>query len=312
MLGHVFLVGEVLNSEQLMSGLLLCNVLRVVLLSRMARRHFNWVAAAGAATSLRAIQSLWFHTALNEVVQVLFRWVDKFTLNFLLPPALFALYFNGTLDVPFLPLLLGATGSALLLHFGQPSVPDAERVATLKQVGLVLGSLVFPLFFFLICFRYELFGVLFAHRYDAAVPLFVVSTLVVPLRAYNFTALLQHKSQGHIITKGAILDLLLALLLMYPLYRVLSLLGVALAFVISTYCQAGYYLAQTAKLLSVSWPELLPWKVWARQFSWAGLGILGLHELLIKLFPELVVMLTGSISAGLLGLYLFYQVKRRA
>ncbi|WP_135529896.1 hypothetical protein [Hymenobacter wooponensis] len=311
MLGHIFLVGQVLTSQQLMSMLLFCNVLRVAALSRLAQQHFDRVAAV-VPSPFKAVRQLWLHTALNDGVQILFRWIDKFMLNFLLPPALFALYFNGTLDVPFLPLLLGAAGSGLLLHFGQPNIPDTERVTMLKEVGTVLGSLVFPLFFFLLYFRYELFGVVFAHRYDAAVPLFLVSGLVIPLRAYNFTAMLQHKSQGRAITKGAILDLLLALLLMYPLYRLLGLAGVALAFVISTYCQAAYYLALTAKLLRVSWVELLPWKMWASQLFRVGIGLLVVHELLARVVPEVLVVLIGSGLTCLLGLYLFYNARQRA
>jgi O-antigen/teichoic acid export membrane protein len=243
--------------------------------------------------------------AFNEVVQVLFRWVDKLALNFLLPAALFALYFNGTLDVPFLPLLLGAAGSALLLRFGEPALTDAERLALLRAAATLLGRLVFPVFFFLLFFRCELFGVVFAHRYDAAVPLFVVSSLVVPLRAYNFTALLQHKGQGPRISRGAVLDLALALALMYPLYRLLGLAGVALAFVLSTYAQAAYYLGHTARLLRVPWASLLPWRPWRPQLLGAALGLGLLHTLLAHWLAERPVLVMG---AALLGLWLAGQL----
>ncbi|TGE09853.1 polysaccharide biosynthesis protein [Hymenobacter fodinae] len=310
MLGHVWLVGQVLSSQQLLNMLLAANVLRVAALGRLATQQFQREAAV-APLSFGTVRQLWVHTALNEVVQILFRWIDKFTLNFLLTPALFALYFNGTLDVPFLPLLLGAAGSALLLHFSQPHTSDGERVAILQDVGAVLGSLVFPVYFFLFYFRYEVFGVVFAHRYDAAVPLFLVSGLVLPLRAYNFTALLQHKGHAHTITKGAVLDLILAILLMYPLYRLLGLGGVALAFVISTYCQAGYYLASAASLLRVSWHEMLPWQTWARQLMAAGIGLLAVHEVVQGALPEILVLIMGGVSAGLLALYLFYRAKAK-
>ncbi|TGE17826.1 polysaccharide biosynthesis protein [Hymenobacter elongatus] len=307
-LSHALLVGEVLSSTQLMYWLLLGNGLRLGALAQLARRQYH---AAAGPVAWHTVRSLWFHTALNEVVQVLFRWVDKFALNFLLPAALFALYFNGTLDVPFLPLLLGAAGSALLLHFGQPDLPDAARLATLKTAATVLGRIVFPLFFFLILFRAELFGVVFAHRYDAAVPLFLVSSLVIPLRAYNFTALLQHKGCGRIITIGAVLDLLLALGLMYPLYRLLGLAGVALAFVVSTYCQAGFYVVHTARLLAVRWFDVLPWRSWAGQFAGFGLGFLLLHLLLSRFFTEQVVLLSAGVATGLLMVVSLWRLRRQ-
>lgn len=303
--GHALLVGHYLNSPQLMGWLLVGNALRLAGLAGLASQPHLPGLALGPPVAWPRVRTLWVHTALNEVVQVLFRWVDKLALNFLLPAALFALYFNGTVDIPFLPLLLGAAGSTLLLHFGEPARTEAGRLALLRAAGALLGRLVFPLFFFLLFFRRELFGVVFAHRYDAAVPLFVVSLLVVPLRAYNFTALLQHKGQGRVITTGALLDLALALALMYPLYRLLGLAGVALAFVISTYAQAGYYLRHTARLLGVPWVGLLPWRPWAGQALGAALGLGLLHALLAAGLPERSALLTG---AGLLGLWLAGQL----
>jgi len=310
---HALLINHWLSSPQLLGCLLAGTALRLAALAGLASPSPTVAAGLGLASPAPrqpwgAVRSLWVHTALNEVVQVLFRWVDKLALNFLLPAALFALYFNGTLDVPFLPLLLGAAGSSLLLHFGEPQRTDAERLGLLRAAGALLGQLVFPLFFFLLFFRHELFGVAFAHRYDAAVPLFVVASLVVPLRAYNFTALLQHKGQGRRITRGALLDLGLALALMYPLYRLLGLAGVALAFVVSTYGQAGYYLAHTARLVGVSWASLLPWRAWVRQVPGAALGVGALHTLLrLATLPERSVLLSG---AGVLGLWLAGQVWR--
>ena len=305
-LGHALLVSHWLSSVQLMAWLLVSNVLRLAALGYLARpQPRRPMPEEAPPIAWPAVRNLWAHTALNEVVQVLFKWVDKLALNFLLPAALFALYFNGTIDVPFLPLLLGAAGSTLLLHFGEATLTDADRLATQRQAATLLGRLVFPLFFFLILFRYELFGVVFAHRYDAAVPLFVVSSLVIPLRAYNFTALLQHKGQGRLISTGAVLDLALALALMYPLYRWLGLAGVALAFVVSTYCQAGYYLAHTARLLGVPWATLLPWRPWAAQVLGAALGLGALHALLAQGLPERAVLGAG---AGLLGLWLVGQL----
>ncbi len=298
MLAHGLLVNKVIASEQLLTGLLLASALRLGALGYLAGRGPAGMPPL-APGAWPAVRGHWAHTAFNDVVQVLFRWVDKLALNLLLPAALFALYFNGTLDVPFLPLLLGAAGSGLLLHFGAPGLTDAERLATLRAAATLLGQLVFPLCCFLLFFRCELFGVVFAHRYDAAVPLFVVSSLVVPLRAYNFTALLQHKGQGRRISRGALLDLVLALALIYPLYRLLGLPGVALAFVLSTYAQAGYYLRHTARLLRVPWVSLVPWEAWAGQLLSATLGVGLGHGLLAAWLPERPALLAGAAALGL-------------
>ncbi|MCA8831888.1 polysaccharide biosynthesis C-terminal domain-containing protein [Hymenobacter sp. BT728] len=307
-LSHVLLVANLLGSEQLMNLLLLGNGLRLLALARLAQRQFQHSQSPAELPAGR--QNLWVHTALNEVVQILFRWVDKLAISFLLPATLFAFYFNGTIDVPFLPILLGAAGSALLLHFHEPEVSDSQRVELLKATARLLGRLVFPLFFLLVLFRGELFGVVFTHRYDAAVPLFLLSSLVIPLRAYNFTALLQHKGQGRIITTGAVLDLLVALVLMYPLYHWLGLRGVALAFVISTWLQAGYYLGHTARLLGQPWYQLLPLRAWTGQLAGFGVGIWALHKLLAQWLPEAGVLYVGTGCVGLLLAVQLWQARR--
>ena len=83
---------------------------------------------------------------------------------------------------------------------------------------------------------------------------------MLPLRAYPFTALLQSEHRGDIINKGAIIDFILACVLMYPLYLLMGLPGVALSFVISTYWQAGYYLIQTSKIMNIGIASLVPFK----------------------------------------------------
>jgi hypothetical protein len=96
----------------------------------------------------------------------------------------------------------------------------------------------------------------------SAIPIFMVSILVLPVRAYSFTTVLQRMHKGAVINAGAIADLLVACGLMYPLYRWLGLPGVALSFVMSTWLQASFYLIYTARLLKVSAFRLLPGVNW--------------------------------------------------
>src|SRR5690606_19340402 len=51
---------------------------------------------------------LWLHLGFFELSQVVFRWADKFVVSLFLSAGAMALYFNGALEIPFLPILLGA------------------------------------------------------------------------------------------------------------------------------------------------------------------------------------------------------------
>lgn len=256
----------------------------------------------------------WFNMYLYDLSQMLFKYIDKFILSLFLSSSLFAIYFNGSIDIPFLPILLGAATSAALLHITQAdtSVTASKEVATILYTSKVLSCIVFPLFLFLLLFRYELFEVVFTNRYIAAVPIFAWSIVVLPLRCYGFTAILQKRQQGTLINKGAILDLVVAVALMYPMYRWMGLPGVALSFVISTYVQAGYYLFHTARLVQQPLQSLVPLAFWGKQLFLSvvviGISYFSLMQLGLASWQ---VLLSGLVIAFVLsGIQLVAAIRK--
>lgn len=227
---------------------------------------------------------LWMHLGFFELSQVVFRWADKFIVSLFLSAGALALYFNGTLEIPFLPILLGAAGSALLLQLqaqeAQQTLP--EKTEWVRLSAVVLSSVVFPLFFFLLFFAAPLFQLALSDKYLAALPVFWVMLLLLPLRAYNFITLLQHLQKGALINVGALLDLMLALSLCYPLFRLMGLPGIALAFVTGTYAQAIFYTYYIKKFTGQPLPRILPLMNWLIKFGlmlfvFAGMRLLTLH-----------------------------------
>jgi len=169
----------------------------------------------------------------------------------------------------------------------------------------------FPLFFFLLYFRQEFIYFFFSEKYAAAIPIFLCSILILPIRAYNHTIILQSRERGNIINRGAVLDMVLAVLLMYPMYLWLGLPGVALSFVCSTVIQVIYYFYHSRKLLQVKGPELLPLSNWF--FKFAGFAVLGflLHIGLPAVLTGAIRLLTaGSIMGGIAGSILWVELKQ--
>jgi O-antigen/teichoic acid export membrane protein len=245
---------------------------------------------------LKIIRSLWLHLALYDILQVLFSYIDKFIISLVLTAGVSAIYYNGSQNIPFLPLLLSAAGSAVLLQLAGRKGPDGSKDAILlmNQSGRALSCIVFPLFFFLVFFRYELIIELFTEKYLSAMPIFLVSVMVLPVRAYNFTTILQQRHKGAIINTGAIADLLLACALMYPLYRWLGLPGVALSFVITTYLQAAFYLYYSAKLLNTSPLNLLPLANWTFKLILLSFLFIVIHYGCNLYFSSRITLLLGA------------------
>jgi O-antigen/teichoic acid export membrane protein len=247
--------------------------------------------------SLSKIRSLWLHIGLYDVSQRVYSWMDKFIISFVLSKELSAIYFNGSQDIPFLSLILGAAGSVGLMFMA--SADDAHKkeyfINLMHHSSHILSAVVFPLFFFLFFFRYELFSTVLSDKYVQSVPVFFIFLFVVPLRAYSFTTLLQNQHKGAIINKGSMMDMVIALLLMYPLYKYFGLSGVALSYVISTYCQAGYYLYHTSKVIGVSILQLIPLKNWILKGIIYFLLFVGIHYVATLYFVGKSLLILGGI-----------------
>lgn len=247
--------------------------------------------------TFKDIRSLWMHLGLYDVSQMVFRWVDKFIISILLTEQLSAVYFNGSIDIPFISVILGAVGSAALMQLANKK-EEGNKEHTLfvsNYSSRILSAVVFPLFFFFFFFSEELFVVLLSEKYRASVSVFVMAILTMPLYAYHLTAILQNRHKGGIINLGAILDLMLALSLMYPLYQLLGLPGVALSCVISSYLQAGFYLYHTAKVLQVSVWQLLPLRNWSIKLIVFFVLFISIHYLLKLYFPQSFVLILGGV-----------------
>ena len=268
----------------------------------------------GVATG-RQLRSLWLHLGIYDVSQSLFTYIDKFIISLTLTSGLSAIYNNGSQNIPFLPLLMSAAGSAVLMQLTGVKKADekADSIRLMNETGKILSCIVFPIFFFFAVSRYELMGLLGggSGKYIPAAPIFLLSILAVPLRAYSFTTVLQKFHKGALINIGAVVDLLLACTLIYPLYRWLGLPGVALSFVISTYLQASFYLFYSAKLLGVSVIQLLPFSNWLLKLVGFGVVSWAFHYAIVDKFsgPETLI---GCIvlMAALVGLSLAIEMRK--
>lgn len=246
---------------------------RILLLSLTSFRVYRSGIESADSPMSPVVKKQWLQLGIYDVSQVAFRYIDKFAISLLVGPALFSVYFIGTTDVPFMAMMLGAVGNSLLQQMAHGEKTHTSRVSLMHTSGALLARIVFPIFFFLFFFRKEFIEFVFSEKYAAAVPLFAISIMALPLRAYNFTSLLQHLNKVRIINIGAVLDLCIACGLAVPLYLWIGLPGVAFAFMISTFLQAAFYVYHTSKAVQQPFWNLIPWKQWsALLLVYGGLG----------------------------------------
>lgn len=299
------------NINSLFQYLLLLVFLKVLINGFVAFRVLSKANRKESKLTVPNIKSLWLHLGFYDVSQMVFRWMDKYIISLFLSAELSAVYFNGSVDIPFLSVILGAAGSASLIQMAyNKEDEDKHDVQLVNYSSRLLSSVVFPLFFFFLFFSKELFVVLLSTKYLPSVPVFTMSILTIPLYAYHLTSILQNRHKGAIINKGAILDLFLALALMYPLYELIGLPGVALSCVISSYVQAGYYLKETSDLLKVKISKLMPLGNWSIKLIVFSTLFIAIHYLLGLLFPYQKVLFLGIATVIIICvLSLYIEIK---
>ena len=158
-------------------------------------------------------------------------------------------------------LLLVAVGNISIVEISKLKLEDTVAIKNIfEKPILFLAIIVMPCFAFLLFNANYLFELFFAKKYNESLPIFLMTIFILPSRIIYSTSVLQSFNKSHIIVKGVILDLVLAIIFMLSLYPILGLRGLALAFVLSNYIQVYYYLKQTSKLLKQKITSFVPFK----------------------------------------------------
>lgn len=288
---HLFVLFTSFDFILLMAGLCILSLLKfgILLLVNKSR-----VEIKETFDEIEGFGKHWIHLGLNDVVGIFSKWIDKLMLVYILTAGEFAIFFNGSVEIPLFGILISVTGSFIMLGVSQ-DLKNTDRIKSLfKESFLMLSSLVFPLFFFLFFFRQEIFFLFFGHKYDESLPIFAITLWVLPLRINHYSSILQCYSKGQRVLAGSLIEIAIAAILILVLYPVMGMRGAALAVVISTAFQVTYYLWYSHKLLPGNWSEMVPFTKLLLRFAVLGLVFWGLKFLVSQ------VSWSAQLGAGIL------------
>ncbi|MBN8697040.1 MAG: oligosaccharide flippase family protein [Bacteroidetes bacterium] len=258
------------------------------------------VSIGATLSSIKEIdQLIWF--GINDVLQIMTKWIDKIVLILLLSAADYAVYFNGTYEIPLIGMGLSAFQAIITARSAKADATNESNVALFGSSALFMSGILFPLFGICFFFAPEIIVLLFGEKYVYSAELFAITSLLIPMRICNYTVLLQIKSKGNLILIGALLDFVVAVALMFLFYPIWGLKGLALAMVIATYVQAAFYLINIVSIYHSNWATILPWLKLAIRFS---IVILTFFSIRVFLVPQTDHFLTIICSTTLFVLLL--------
>ena len=302
LLWHLYIIYTGYNINKLIIGIIILTLLKIGLLSAVKLKTHSIISIFPGDEKF---QKHWLFTGINDSIGVLSKWIDKIFLLYLLTPDDFAIFFNGSFEIPFFGLLITIAGNLLMVNVSKNIGATDKILISFKNNFKILSAIVFPIFFFLLFNTTTLFALLFGHKYDGSIPIFLITIFILPIRINNYGALLQCFTKGNKMMFGSILDIVVVLILMFLLYPIISTKGVAIAVVVGTYIQIIYYLVQSSKILKVSFLHLFPLRFLLLRFL-----VLFSVFMLFQIFPfnnnkELRILTEGTlmILSIFIGLY---------
>lgn len=250
------LLAESFNLSFLIIGLTICFIIK----SSFLRKPLIVQDETNNLDPEITVGRQWLLLGLFDLINVLYKWFDKWIILYFITVSQFAIYFNGSYEIPVFGLMVSAVGNIMLVEWGKLNVTGTHIRSLMHQSTNFLATLVLPSFAFLI-FNYEAFFILlFSEKYSAATPIFFIAIFILPLRTVNFTAPLQTLRRNDKILTGAIMDICLAIILMFFFYPKFGLNGIILSIVIATWVQAIFYFICIAKYAQLKIASVLPFK----------------------------------------------------
>jgi len=241
---------------------------------------------------------------LNSILRVVAKWLDKNIVSAYFQPETFAVYANGAVEIPFVGVLAGAISSVVIPEFSRlhDEGNREDLIALWHRAIQKAGAILLPLFVFLMVMAPTFLVFLFSERYRASAEPFRIYLLLLPLRCATYTPVLLALGRSKAVALGALADVLTNLGLSIALIPRFSYLGPAMATVATTYGQALFYLLWTARVLSLSWRRIFPWKGVGRLFLFSA------SALPILLFVHLVLPLSPFFSLAAGSVLYFFPV----
>jgi O-antigen/teichoic acid export membrane protein len=218
-------------------------------------------------------------------------------------PAVFAIYMNGSFQVPVFPILVISANSVIVPEM---SVHAADgRIGPMMDVWQrairKIAFIIFPATAFLFVYARETILVFFSSKYLASVPIFMITLFLLPARAANFLLPLMLTKKTRAVAMGSVIGLVSVLVLcpaLLLLFRLRSpafgLLGAAAAIVLARLIWNGYFMLKIHQLLDIPYGKILPWKYLGTT------ALLAVVAAAVSLLPKLLgwQLLPGILAGG--------------
>jgi O-antigen/teichoic acid export membrane protein len=244
------------------------------------------------------------------LVEITQQNLPPYFVSWLSDPATFAVFAVGCLQIPLVEFATSPTSDVMMVRMQEslaagnlPGVLDIWHDTTWK-----LALMFFPLTALVIASGREIITLLFTHKYDAAVPLFMVWSSIIAIQILQVDGVLRVFAQTRLILILNLMRLVIVGGLIAVAIRQFHLMGAVVVMLLAQFLFKIAALSRMGRLLDVSAARLLPWR---RLSALAGASVAAaLAAMLVRtrlhspLFGILVVM--GIVHVIVFGLIVWF------
>jgi len=228
------------------------------------------------------------------------------------PPAMFAVYAVGCLQIPLVDMMMTSTGNVMMVRMQE--LRTAGRTADILEIWrdttLKLALVFVPLVVALLILADHLITLLYTSRYAASVPVFMVSVTMIAMAGIMTDSVLRVYAQTRYLVVLNIVRLGVVATTIVFLMRALDITGAVVATVLATIIYKALALLRIKHVLKCPLSRILPWGGVARVL--AITAVAALPAILVKLLLEraglapVVILLVPGMVYAIAYIALFY------
>jgi len=188
-----------------------------------------------------------------------------------------AIYTIGSYQVPIINIIRGSVGDVLFPEIVQRNLKDPLHGLKLWQKKNVIACCVSFPFFVILFFYADIFiKTLFTNTYIEAIPIFKIYLFFMLRQSFEMSSPLRSLNKNKPFVLANIFTLSINVFLMFTLFKLIGILGPALAFVLADIAQALYLATLVLRVYKIRIKDL---QMWEKVFKIAGVALICLPVL---------------------------------
>jgi O-antigen/teichoic acid export membrane protein len=247
----------------------------------------------------------------NSIIGILSCNIDKLIISSFLGASIYAVYINGSYQIPLLSLFIASIVSVI-----SPAITNYyHKKEHRKIIDIVRKSIektsiiIIPLFFLLMVVSREFITTLYSDKFSASVNIFRITLILLPFRVTNYGNILNLIGKSKIVFYITLFELILNTILSIILLNIIGIYGPAISIVCTTIIQIALLLYFISLSTKTGLLDIFPVRNIVFYISFSIISVIPLF--IVKRFADHLTLLVIEVLLFISTFSLLYLIWRK-